>query len=789
MKLSPRLTAFALSLLCLGLQRSWAADAVVRSIVFDATSHNVKIDASAPMHAALNTINLGGRQRVIIDLDNAELGVGLPQDAQLLRDLGTHIPGLRNLSTHQFGSAIHPMVRLVLDMDASAQKSYLRTSDGSEIQLVLAKTATTATTTQTRPAYGVSSNYCATHRCSPASMPNWTGGMNFNNANGPNQSVAVAHPVAINNSVPVASKPELQKSDINLEDLKRALVKANQRYEEQVSRNQELGNQLDALKSEQAGYKKKLTQVNQSSSQSQDVQDQLKAENLRLGKKSDDLGKEAEQLRTKLASEDAELGRLRQEISGLQQNRTSLEERKASSSASQKALESALAKVKESEQRVASLQAENTKLSQQLSEVSKSAASNTNAQVSPSSSPEINSMRKQMIVAQTSLNEAIKTINEQNKEVANLRSQIIDIKNSGEQPAVAGGDEAIQKQLQAKDASIGSLKKEVQTLKNAMSSVAKPATATAKQTVSSTELKAQAQQIKTQSLQLATQTQQLKMQTQQIASLQTELKSTKTLVAQKQKDAETARQEVERLSTLRPSTANGTEADGVALDLKAGTTLANAERHYQTAKTALDNKQMDQAITEFKQAVNAAPDVGRYAIDASAAFTENQQTAEGIEILTHYLTRNPSDRDGYTQLGKLYLLNDQPDAAAQAFHRAIPISTLNNYASALKKTNKLSDAESVFKLALILNPKDGDVLFNLANLYSASNKEAQAKDYYLKALAIRPDFAEAHYNIGLLFAKLGDKTQAVSHLEQFLKLTPNARNADTIRAYIEKLKV
>lgn len=437
MKLSPRLTAFALSLLCLGLQRSWAADAVVRSIAFDATSHNVKIDASAPMHAALNTINIGGRQRVIIDLDNAELGVGLPQDAQLLRDLGTHIPGLRNLSTHQFGSAIHPMVRVVLDMDASAQKSYLRTSDGSEIQLVLAKTATTTTL---RPPYGVSSNYCATHRCSPASMPNWTGGMNFSNANSSTQAVAVTHPAAINNSEPVAPKPEPQKSDINLEDLKRALVKANQRYEEQVSRSQELNNQLDALKSEQAAYKKKLTQANQSSSQTQDAQDQLKAENTRLGK-------EADQLRSKLTSEESELGKLRQEVSALQQTRTSREERKASSSASQKAskekLELALAKVKESEQRAASLQAENAKLSQQLAEASKSTASNANAQAPPSSSPEINSMRKQMIVAQTSLNEAIKTINEQNKEVANLRSQISDIKNSGEQPTAVVGDEAI----------------------------------------------------------------------------------------------------------------------------------------------------------------------------------------------------------------------------------------------------------------------------------------------------------------------------------------------------------
>jgi Flp pilus assembly protein TadD len=768
MKLSPRLIALALSLVCVGLQPAWAADAVVRSIVFNPSSHNIKIDASSPVHAAMNTIDIGGRQRVIVDLDNAELGISLPQDAQLLRELGTHVPGLRNLSTHQFGSATHPMVRLVMDLDASAQRSYLKSTDGSEIELVLGNRS--SATSQSHPAYGVSSNYCATHRCSPASMPNWTGGMTFNNANVQAQTTPI-HPVVANTvSGTTVTKPQSEKSDINLDDLKRALIKANQRYEEQVSKNQELNRQIESLKTDQAAYQKKLN----TATQSKDAQEQLKSDN--------------EQLKSKIADQNSELEKTRQQLSTLQQSHTSREERKAASSSSQKELkaskeklDAAEAQLKESEQKLVSLQAENEKLNQKITEISK-----TSSTAPASSNPEINSMRKQLIVAQTSLNEAIKTINEQNKEVANLRGQISDIKNAGEPGATGATDEATQKQLQEKDATIGGLKKEVQMMKNAMASVAKPTGA--KQPASVTELKAQAQQIKTQTQQLATQSQQLKTQSQQIASLQTELKTSKTLAAQKQKDVETARQEIERLTTLRPSTANGSESDGVALDLKAGTNLANAERHYQTAKTALDNKQMDQAISEFRQAVNGAPDVGRYAIDASAAFTENQQIAEGIEILTHYLTRNPSDRDAYTQLGKLYLLNDQPEAAAQAFHRAIPISTLNNYASALKKTNKLSDAESVFKLALTLNPKDGDVLFNLANLYSASGKDTLAKDYYLKALAVRPDFAEAHYNLGLLFAKLGDKPQAVSHLEQFLKYSPNARNADTIRAYIEKLK-
>jgi tetratricopeptide (TPR) repeat protein len=397
---------------------------------------------------------------------------------------------------------------------------------------------------------------------------------------------------------------------------------------------------------------------------------------------------------------------------------------------------------------------------------------------SPSSSTnsELTGMRKQLIVAQASLNEAIRTINEQNKEVANLRSQITDVKNSGDAlPSSASGpDEATQKQLQEKATTISTLQKQVQALKSELA---------AAKITKAPEPDAKKGTVNTKAL-----VQQLKVQTQQIAVLHTDLNSLKTRYALKEKDALLAHQEVERLTTLRPSTSTGSEADGVALDLKAGTALANAERHYQSAKTALQGKQLDQAIAEFREATILAPDVGRYAIDASAAYTDNKQIAEGIEVLTRYLSRNPSDREAYTQLGKLYLVNDQAEAATQAFNRAIPISTLNNYASALKKTNRMQDAESVFKLALALNPKDSEVLFNLGNLYSATDKSVMARDFYQKALVIRPDFAEAHYNLGLVYAKLGDRPQAVTHLEQFLKLAPEARNADTIKAYILKLK-
>jgi len=218
------------------------------------------------------------------------------------------------------------------------------------------------------------------------------------------------------------------------------------------------------------------------------------------------------------------------------------------------------------------------------------------------------------------------------------------------------------------------------------------------------------------------------------------------------------------------------------------TSNSDAEASYQEAKLALKAKKTADALDKFKAALLLDPNNSHYVTDYSIALSDDQQYAEAIDVLRRYLQRNTLDREAYNQLGKIYLLNDQAEAANQSFMRAIPVSTLNNYATSLKKLGKLDAAENMFKLALSINPKDSEVLFNLGNLYNNQNKLEQARNKYLEAIQIRPDFAEAHYNLGLIFSKMGDNPKAVDHLEKFLQLSPNARNVETIRAYIQKLK-
>ena len=870
---------------------AWAVGGNIRSIQFDPGTHRLRINVSSSVHATINTIDMYGRKRVIVDVENAEIGSALPHDPQLLQQLSKSWPALRNITTYQYGGANWPIVRVLLDLDAQTQDIELTQSQGTSLEL---QVGGNATSTQ---AYSNSSPPI------PQSAPSSESGIK-------SLIKPFMKPSASSPPHPVVSLPS-DENDIGVDSLKEALVRINQRYDQLSLENARLEQQIHSVNMESTQAKERLArQVNNLQAENNSFKAQLKAsggsikppatttskpaspdhtaeliamrdklsrqvtalqaennalkahpappviikesapdnsaalntlrkqlsqqitslqaENNALktvvaaAKKTPappDRTGELNTLRAQLSSQIAslqaqnkalesqvktaraetiavraaipsdrttEINALREhassQITSLQAENTALanqvkaareeiQAQKAAAPADRTAeintlrtqfskqiadlqaennqLESQLKTAKaeahskkvpasinalreQLSSQIASLQAENSTLENQLKAAKVDSASATapkNAS-SPGFNSDLNALRKQLTVAQISLNESIRTINAQNKEMASLRSQV-----EQDSQARVGTDSTSKQEVERLHTQIAELKNQL----NAKTP----------------------------------------------ASKSTGGKQNATVLRQ---EADTLKQQVE---TLRQE--NTALQEKLATAEKAGSTVspensAEAEQYYQAGKKAKAERQTEQAIQSYRQAQALSPNNSRYTIDYSAVLAEAHRYPEGITLLTNYIGRNPTDREAYTQLGKLYLLNDQAEAATQAFTRSISVSTLNNYATALKKTNRMEDAESVFKLALTLNSKDSEVLFNLGNLYNATNKLPQAKEYYLKALALRPNFAEAHYNLGLIHAKLGERTEAISHLEKFLQLSPSAKNTETIRAYIEKLK-
>jgi tetratricopeptide (TPR) repeat protein len=100
---------------------------------------------------------------------------------------------------------------------------------------------------------------------------------------------------------------------------------------------------------------------------------------------------------------------------------------------------------------------------------------------------------------------------------------------------------------------------------------------------------------------------------------------------------------------------------------------------------------------------------------------------------------------------------------------------------ALYHLHKEVAAETEYRKALALNPKDYNTWFNLGEVnLSFASREAkpaaikslrqQAMESYLKAVELNPQHAEAHFRIGVLLNGNGEFKEAVIHLEAAKKL-------------------
>ena len=261
-------------------------------------------------------------------------------------------------------------------------------------------------------------------------------------------------------------------------------------------------------------------------------------------------------------------------------------------------------------------------------------------------------------------------------------------------------------------------------------------------------------------------------------------------------EASQLRQQVTQLKAQIASIQNAstqTAEPSTRLPVEAAAVInpTEAQKFYQAGKAFEAQGQFGKARDAYQQAASQATNVPEYTLAYTSTLLRLKaydQVIQTVQAFQKNNTNAPTNREAYNHLGKAYLLKGNTAMAEQAFLSALHEGALSNYATTLKRMGNLAKAEAVLKLSLELNPKDTDLLFNLGNLYNKQNQLPRAKQAYEEAIAIKPNFAEAHYNLGLVYAKLGSSDTAVSHLQTYLELTPQAKNHQAIRSYIQRLK-
>ncbi|HYQ48702.1 MAG TPA: tetratricopeptide repeat protein [Thermodesulfovibrionales bacterium] len=104
-------------------------------------------------------------------------------------------------------------------------------------------------------------------------------------------------------------------------------------------------------------------------------------------------------------------------------------------------------------------------------------------------------------------------------------------------------------------------------------------------------------------------------------------------------------------------------------------------------------------------------------------------------------------------------------------------------------THRYQEAINAYTKALELDPRNANVRTDMGTCYRNIGKPDIAIREYKKSIEIDPKHINAHKNMAVvLMQDLKDYQQAVKEFERTLEISPNAPDAEAIRAEIKRLK-
>jgi tetratricopeptide (TPR) repeat protein len=173
---------------------------------------------------------------------------------------------------------------------------------------------------------------------------------------------------------------------------------------------------------------------------------------------------------------------------------------------------------------------------------------------------------------------------------------------------------------------------------------------------------------------------------------------------------------------------------------------------------------------------------------------QSKNYSQAITTLQAIVTSDPNDFLSWSDLGMLFFLEKDLDAAENSYTSATNAkaayfpSIFNLGRVRLAKKNYTGAIESL-EAALKLDAKSASANYFLGEAYLQIKKGSKAVIYLNEALALDPvGMADAHLRLAVLYNGAGMKDKAVTEYEQFLKVKPDYPERLKLEKYINDNK-
>lgn len=188
------------------------------------------------------------------------------------------------------------------------------------------------------------------------------------------------------------------------------------------------------------------------------------------------------------------------------------------------------------------------------------------------------------------------------------------------------------------------------------------------------------------------------------------------------------------------------------------------------------------------------PDKARTHYDKGLQESQKGNHEAAIEEFKQAIAEYPSFAIAFNELGVQYLKLARLEEADEAFQNALKIQpdlfpALTNRGLANVMMERYGEAVPILRNALKQNDQSAVCHYFLGQALANLGLFDEAEKALLASLKLgKEQMKEAHRILAIIYSSRGAKKQAAKELETYLKLTPDAPDADQIKERIRNLK-
>ena len=167
---------------------------------------------------------------------------------------------------------------------------------------------------------------------------------------------------------------------------------------------------------------------------------------------------------------------------------------------------------------------------------------------------------------------------------------------------------------------------------------------------------------------------------------------------------------------------------------------------------------------------------------------------QAVEQLKGAISLHAEFTLAYNELGLIYMQTNQLDDAETALQAALKISSRScppifNHGLLLTQRKQFDAAEIELRRAVECDNSSAPAHLYLGRVLVTLQKYDEAEKHILRSILLGGEgFSLAHRFLGALYLEQGKTEQGIKELEKYLKLEPNAKDAQRLRDTIKQLR-